>query len=96
MTLVVFLNVTLTATEAPASIVAGTCCETNSAAVVSVTLGSGVSSPNVPCVGESMRKRRGDGAAKKQLRGLTMKLKVTCWSGATSYGRRTRFPLWLP
>src|SRR6266567_3599526 len=56
----VFLNVTLTVTEDPASIVAGTCCDTNSDAVVTVTLGSGVSSPKVPCDCESMRKRRGD------------------------------------
>jgi hypothetical protein len=90
---VVFLNVSVTRTTAPAGTVAGTCCATNSVAVDTATCGSGVSSPKVPCSCDNMRKRKGDGAEKTHPIGFTVKLNVTSWFGATSYGSRTRLPL---
>src|SRR5437773_5637767 len=81
---VVFLNVSVTRTVAPAGTFAGTCCDTNSVAVDTAIPGSGLSSPKVPYSCDSMRKRSGDVAAKRHASGFTTKVKVTCWFGATS------------
>src|SRR5438445_4199523 len=78
---VVFLNVAVTRMVAPAGTFAGTCCDTNSVAVDTVTSGSGVSSPKVPYVCDNMRKRRGGVAGKAHARGCTTKFEATCWLG---------------
>ena len=52
----------------------------------------GVSSPNVPCVCDSIRNRNGAVAAKPHDSGLTTNANVTSSPGATSCGSSTRLP----
>ena len=86
MTSVAFLKATLTPMVAPAGAVSGTCCDTNSAAVETTIVAAGVSSPNVPCVCDSIRNWNGAVAANPHDSGLTTNANVTSSPGNTSWG----------